>query len=117
MQDHAHSLAEDFEATSHSKIMAWVSDFNQRYASLGEGVAERRERCEEATAALQDLMGRIGKFEAWLERMEAALEERKKEKRPIGTLQTVLDEHYVSVGCHGNGVAMETMLPWKPCHD
>ena len=106
MQEQAQALAEDFEPTSHSRIMEWVSDHRQRYAVLCEGTAERRERCEEATAALQDLMGKINGFEEWLGKMEDALEEKKKEKRPIGTLQTVLDEHYVSPCCHGNSSSL-----------
>lgn len=96
IQERASALLESFEADSRTKILDLVSDYERRYGSLCDETAEQRERCEEATAALQSLMEKVKKFEEWLEKMEEALEQKKKEKHPIGTLQTVLDEHYVS---------------------
>ncbi len=97
-----------FEADSGTRLLERASDQECRYRELSEETTERRERCEEATAALQTLMDRLGRFQAWLGTVEAALEERRKEKKPIGTLQTVLEEHYVSgrvMGLPGDGVA------------
>lgn len=96
IQERATAFLEGFEAGSKTKVLDWVSEYEDRYASLCNETAEQKERCEEATAALQRLMEKVEKFEEWVGKMEEALEQRKKEKRPIGTLQTVLDEHYVS---------------------
>ena len=100
VQTHASALVDDFEEDSRTRILTWASDHERRYMRLCEETAERKERCEEATAALQTYMEPINKFDEWLEKMEKMLEERKKEKQPISTLQTVLEEHYVSR--HGN---------------
>lgn len=93
----ATDLLNDFDSGSSPKIMDWVSGYEGRYSTLCEETVERRERCEDATAALQTLMAKVQDFEEWVGQMEEALAQRKKEKRPIGTLQTVLDEHYVSL--------------------
>ena len=95
-QEQATALADECESGSGTKILDQVSDHEQRYASVCEETAERMERCEEATAALQELVQKIGAFEKWVGEVKETLEEKKKEKRPIGTLQTELDEHYVS---------------------
>lgn len=106
VQTHAAALVDDFEADSRARILTWASDHEHRYTCLCEDTAERKERCEEAMAALQTYMEPLNRFDEWLGKMEEALEQRrKKEKQPISTLQTVLEEHYVS--CHGN------MSPWK----
>lgn len=89
----------DFEPGSRARALEQVSEQEHRYSTLCDDTAERRERCEEATAALQALLEKVKSFEEWLEKMEEALEQRKKEKRPIGTLQTVLEEHYVRIMC------------------
>ena len=96
-QEQAQSLCNDCESGSGTKIQDRASDHEKRYTYLCEETAERKEICEEAISNLQALLGKIKVFEDWLTGVEETLEERKKEKRPIGTLQTELDEHYVCI--------------------
>lgn len=84
---------------SESKIQDLVCEQEKRYNSMFEDTEERKEKCEQAMADMQKLMVKVKKFEGWVEEVNAVLEKRKAEMKPIGTLQTVLDEHYV--GCWG----------------
>ena len=102
-QEWASDLVAGCESHSGTKVLDRVSDRETRYMYLCDVVEERKEMCEEAISALQGLTKKIGVFEEWLGKMEEALEKRKKEKRPIGTLQTELEEHYVCV-VYGSGL-------------
>ncbi len=122
-QEWASDLVAGCEAQSGARVLARVEERERRYVYLCEEVEERKEKCEEAISLLQVLMKKVSwkknllflkkncvvtriidydviqvkAFEEWLGKMEEALKKRKKEKRPIGTLQTELEEHYVGV--------------------
>ena len=95
---------------SESKLQDHVQDQERRYNTMFEDTEERVERCEEAIAGMQKLMVEVKKFEEWLKKMEEALKKKCEEKKPIGTLQTEIDEHYVS--CYG---AIKIMIPYHFC--
>ena len=95
VQKEANSLRGLCGADSESKIQDQVSDQESRYNAMFEDTEERRERCEQAMAEMQKLLVEVKTFEAWVEKVGKILEKRREEKRPIGTLQTELDEHYV----------------------
>ena len=83
-------------AESEAQIRQQVSELEQRFNAMFEDTEERIECCEQAKAGLQKLLKEIRKFEEWVDQMEEVLEKKKQVKRPIGTLQTEMDEHYVS---------------------
>ena len=76
---------------SHSLVLLLLRN------SIFEKTEEKIEQCEQAKAGMQKFLKEVKKFEEWVEQVEARLEKKKEVKRPIGTVQTEINEHYVSL--------------------
>jgi len=84
-------------AESEARIRQQGVEMERRFHSMFEETEEKIEQCEQAMAGMQQLLKDVKKFEEWVGQVEAGLAKRKEVKRPIGTLQTEIDEHYVSL--------------------
>ena len=76
---------------SHSLVLLLLRN------SIFEKTEEKIEQCEQAKAGMLKFLKEVKKFEEWVEQVEARLEKKKEVKRPIGTVQTEINEHYVSL--------------------
>ncbi len=106
-------------AESEARIREQVAEMERRFNSMFEDTEERIERCEMAKAAMQKLLKEIKKFEEWVGEMEETLKKRAAVKKPIGTVQTELDEHFVSERCtvlgYCTGLSVLGCLYWVVC--
>ena len=84
-------------AESRAWIRQQMAEMEGRFKSMFEETEKKIKQCEQAKAGMQKLLKEVKKFEEWVEQVEAAFEKRKEVKRPIGTVQTEIDEHYVSL--------------------
>ena len=81
---------------SGSDIQNRYGDLESWFMELCQQSVERRELCEEALSAMQDFQKKVDKFTLWLEEMERSLADKRAEKKPVGSIQTELEEFYVS---------------------
>ena len=73
-----------------------MDELDSRYTDINQRSLERQERCEEALAAMQAFQKKVDAFVKWLEEEEKRLEVHKADKKPIGTIQSELENFYVS---------------------
>ena len=90
-------LCGQYGVESEARIMQQVVKMEGRFNSMFEEMEKKIKQCEQAKAGMQKLLKEVKKFEEWVEQAEAGLEKRKEVKRPIGAVQTEIDEHYVSL--------------------
>ena len=97
LQNEAKLVAENCSAESLTQLTDRVNDLDSRYTDINQRSLERQERCEEALAAMQAFQKRVDAFVSWLEVEEKRLEEHKNTKKPIGIIQSELENFYVSL--------------------
>ena len=94
-------------------IQVKARELQNRFDELSLSIAEQRELCEEATAAMQEFHGPYDRFCLWLSAEEEKAEEvrRTRKDKPLGNIQCELDEFFVSSGGEtwGGGVEMAAM--------
>ena len=81
---------------SGDEILHRSQELQSRFDALSQLTLESQELCDEATSAMQDFQAEFNLFCRWLEEVEGKLAKRRKVKYPVGTVQTELEEHYVS---------------------
>ena len=93
----AKAVAENCSAESLTQLTGRVNELDSRYTDMNQCLLERQERCEEALAAMQAFQKKVDAFVSWLEVEEKKLEDHKQTKKPIGTIQSELENFYVSL--------------------
>ena len=89
-------VAENCSTESLTQLTERIDKLDSHYADINQQSLERQERCEEALAAMQAFQKKVDPFVSWLQSEEKKLEEHKKTKKPIGIIQSELENFYVS---------------------
>ena len=96
MRHEASTIAKGCSTVSHAQLTDRIQELDSRYSDINQRSLEWQERCEEALAAMQDFQKKVDKFVEWLEGEEKRLEVHRQTKKPIGSIQTELENFYVS---------------------
>ena len=84
---------------SEDEILSRSNELQSRFDTFSQMSLEYRELCDETKSAMQAFQTKFDSFSHWLEGVEGKLAEKKSSKFPISTVQSQLDEHYVSITC------------------
>ena len=91
---------------SGDEIVSRCTELESRFDTFSQMSLEYQEQCDETKSAMQAFQTKFDSFSHWLEGVEGKLAEKKRSKFPISTVQSQLDEHYVSITCScvGKGI-------------
>ena len=84
---------------SGDEILSRSNELQSRFDTFSQMSLEYQEQCDDTKSAMQAFQTKFDWFSHWLEGVEGKLAEKKRSKFPISTVQSQLDEHYVSITC------------------